>query len=77
MFSQCYFVLIFYSFVKYYFQLNWEYKSYIMFIFLANFYASEIVSALEYLHSLNIVYRDLKPENLLLDYLGHLKVSII
>lgn len=42
---------------------------------LANFYASEIVLALEYLHSLSIVYRDLKPENLLIDRTGHMKIT--
>lgn len=37
----------------------------------AKFYATEIVLALEYLHSKMIVFRDLKPENLLLDAEGH------
>jgi protein kinase X len=40
-----------------------------------NFYTAEIVSALEYLHSLSIVYRDMKPENLLLDKEGHIKIT--
>lgn len=40
----------------------------------ATFYASCVTSVLEYVHSLDVVYRDLKPENLLLDEKGFLKV---
>ncbi|CAI5455394.1 unnamed protein product [Caenorhabditis angaria] len=42
---------------------------------MARFYASEIVCALEYIHSLGIVYRDLKPENLMLSKEGHIKMA--
>ncbi|POM79478.1 AGC/PKA protein Kinase [Phytophthora palmivora] len=40
----------------------------------ARFYASHVLMALEYLHDRCIVYRDLKPENLLIDPQGYLKV---
>ncbi|KAG5681604.1 hypothetical protein PVAND_011020 [Polypedilum vanderplanki] len=39
------------------------------------FYGAEIISALGYLHSHNIVYRDVKLENLLLDKDGHIKIA--
>ncbi|KAJ1383173.1 Serine/threonine-protein kinase, active site [Sesbania bispinosa] len=39
------------------------------------FYASEVLLALEYLHMLGIVYRDLKPENLLVRDEGHIMLS--
>lgn len=41
----------------------------------ARFYAAEITLAIEYVHSLDIIYRDLKPENVLLDARGHVRLT--
>lgn len=42
---------------------------------MTRFYASEILLAIEYLHAKDMIYRDLKPENLLLDDNGHIKIT--
>jgi len=41
----------------------------------AQFYAAELTLALEHLHSYNIVYRDLKPENVLIACDGHIMLA--
>ncbi|KYQ49051.1 G protein-coupled receptor kinase 2 [Trachymyrmex zeteki] len=41
----------------------------------ARFYAAEVVCGLEHLHLQGIVYRDCKPENILLDDHGHVRIS--
>ena len=41
----------------------------------ARFYAANILLALEHLHSKNILYRDLKPENVLFGSDGYIKLT--
>ena len=41
----------------------------------AKFYAAEIILALEAMHDSGFIYRDIKPENILIDAEGHLRLT--
>jgi serine/threonine protein kinase len=41
----------------------------------ARIYIAEIVLAIEHLHEIRVIHRDLKPDNILLDFNGHVAVS--
>lgn len=42
---------------------------------MAKFYASQIILCFEYLHAKDMIYRDLKPENVLLHSTGYVRLS--
>lgn len=41
----------------------------------AKFYLAQIILAIEFLHKNKIIYRDIKPENIILDNKGYIKLT--
>lgn len=41
----------------------------------ARFYSAQVILAIEHLHSHNIIYRDLKPENTMIDFEGYIRIT--
>lgn len=41
----------------------------------SKFYIAELILAVDSIHKMNFIHRDLKPDNILIDSLGHIKLS--
>lgn len=39
------------------------------------FYVAELILAIEDMHKMNYIHRDIKPDNILIDSTGHLKLT--
>lgn len=67
-----YLVKLLYKYIHFFFVV----LAYLACLFnLYRFYAAEVLLAIEYLHMLGVVYRDLKPENVLVRDDGHIMLS--
>jgi len=41
----------------------------------SKFYVAELVMCIESIHKINCIHRDIKPDNILIDKYGHIKLS--
>jgi len=41
----------------------------------ARFYIAELVMCIDSIHKINCIHRDIKPDNILIDKYGHVKLS--
>ena len=46
-----------------------------IYIFINSFFTAQVTAMFDYMHSYDIIYRDLKPENLLVGIDGYLKLT--
>jgi len=52
-----------------------KYQIKLLLFFRVRFYAAQIGMALQHLHTNGVIYRDVKPENILMDDDGYLKLA--
>lgn len=71
----CYIPLLIFTFQREKIKNTHSFKFELIYTQFFRFYASEVLLAIEYLHMLGIIYRDLKPENVLVREGGHIMLS--
>ena len=53
----------------------WEQEQSLIIILHIRFYISELVCAVDSVHKMGFIHRDIKPDNILIDKMGHIKLT--